>query len=171
MCRLSGHYMPRLMTIAAKRLSPLTQSPPLTQLQPNIASHTAKHADNDDNNRTFSHLQLKAGRFKICGEWVRCQGGKSCCIICPLGALCIAPYKKISSGALRVRFVSRSTSFRDFFFFFVSFLSYFVRFIWYIYFVFLFFFFCLRLYCLLFSCLDCNLILIYVLYYAHLHKL
>lgn len=118
MCRLSGHYMPRLMTIAAKRLSPLSQSPPQTQLQPNIASHTAKHADNDDNNRTFSHLQLKAGRFKICGEWVRCQGGKSCCIICPLGALCIAPYKKISSGALRVRFVSRSTSFRDFFFFF-----------------------------------------------------
>lgn len=121
MCRLSGHYMPRLMTIAAKRLSLLSQSPPQTQLQPNIASHTAKHADNDDNNRTFSHLQLKAGRFKICGEWVGCQGGKSCCIICPLGALCIAPYKKISSGALRVRFVSRSTSFRDFFFFFCQF--------------------------------------------------
>lgn len=119
MCRLSGHYMPRLMTIAAKRLSPLPKSP----VQPNsgsnptatrIASHTAKDADNDDNNRTFSHLQLKAGRFKICGGG--CRGGKSCCIICPLGALCIAPYKKISSGALRVRFVSRSTSFRIFFF-------------------------------------------------------
>lgn len=130
MCRLSGHYMPRLMTIAAKRLSPLPQSPLQTNSGSNptatrIASHTAKDADNDDNNRTFSHLQLKAGRFKICGGGGGVSWGKSCCIICPLGALCIAPYKKISSGALRVRFVSRSTSFRIFF----SFLSYFVRFI------------------------------------------
>lgn len=127
MCRLSGHYKPRLMTIAAKRLSP--NSPAQPHLHARVRLHRVPHrktTDNDDNNRTFSHLQLKAGRVKgTGGRGVRCGVCtlKSCCCICPLGALCVAPYKKTSSSALRVRFVSRSTSFSlspRFFFYFLS---------------------------------------------------
>lgn len=147
MCRLSGHYKPRLMTIAAKRLrphSPCSQPHLHVRVRLQVSSHRVPHrkpTDNDDNNRTFSHLQLKAGRVKGTGgggRGVRCGVCtlKSCCCICPLGALCVAPYKKTSSSALRVRFVSRSTSFSlsplFHFFFFVSF-SYFVCFMIYLF--------------------------------------
>lgn len=69
MCRLSGHYKPRLMTIAAKRLSPHSPSQPHlhVRVRLQLASHRVPHrkpTDNDDNNRTFSHLQLKAGRVQ-----------------------------------------------------------------------------------------------------------
>lgn len=134
MCRLSGHYKPRLMTIAAKRLrphSPCSQPHLHVRVRLQLSSHRVPHrkpTDNDDNNRTFSHLQLKAGRVKGTGggRGVRCGVCtlKSCCCICPLGALCVAPYKKTSSSALRVRFVSRSTSFSLsplFYFFFCQF--------------------------------------------------
>lgn len=136
-----------------------------------IASHTENRRTTMTIIEHFHTFSLKRAELRVQGggRGVRCGVCtlKSCCCICPLGALCVAPYKKTSSSALRVRFVSRSTSFSLsplFNFFFLS-VFHILFALWYIYFLFV------RLYCLLFGSLGCNLILIYVLYYAHLHKL
>lgn len=80
-----------------------------------IASHTVNRRTTMTIIEHFHTFSLKRAELRVQGggRGVRCGVCtlKSCCCICPLGALCVAPYKKTSSSALRVRFVSRSTSF------------------------------------------------------------
>lgn len=80
-----------------------------------IASHTENRRTTMTIIEHFHTFSLKRAELRVQGggRGVRCGVCtlKSCCCICPLGALCVAPHKKTSSSALRVRFVSRSTSF------------------------------------------------------------
>lgn len=147
MCRLSGHYKPRLMTIAAKRLrphSPCSQPHLHVRVRLQVSSHRVPHrkpTDNDDNNRTFSHLQLKAGRVKGTeregGEFVEGFIHWKAAVVSVPWALCVLRHIKrhpavlSGFGLCRVQQVSVSLLF-FIFLFFVSF-SYFVCFMIYLF--------------------------------------